>query len=136
MIYTWATYPLTCLLERVWNIGQTALVQTKLPSPTLVELCACLERALNFMHTGNAAVIATSLMNPLWIGLSIIHDGLPCLNPRVIPTLTSSTLVNVAEWPYNHRLEPKSASKGSQLRNYGQAHFKVCVMSLTVYISP
>lgn len=131
MVYNWTTYPLTCLLEHVWKTGARALSEERHPEPTLVELCSCLERALNFMHTGNTAVIASSVMNPLWIGLAIIHDGHPCLNSRIIPTLTGSTLVNNAEWPYNKRQEPRSGSKGSQVRQYGESHFKVCLSHFT-----
>ena len=138
MIYNWSTYPLTCLLEHIWNKGAGALQQAKYPEPTLVELSACVECALNFMHTGNTAVIATSLMNPLWIGLAIVHDGLPCLNPTILPALTSTVPVNLAEWPYDQKGQPKSASKGSQVRNYGERQFKVSIgasMSYKVEIS-
>lgn len=131
MVYNWTTYPLTCLLEHVWKTGVRALSEERHLEPTLVELCSCLERALNFMHTGNTAVIASSVMNPLWIGLAIIHDGHPCLNSRIIPTLTGSTLVNNAEWPYNKRQEPRSGSKGSQVRQYGRVISRcVCLISL------
>jgi hypothetical protein len=65
-------YPLTCLLECVWDMCKQSLCVQKQPKPTFVELCVSLERALNFMHTGNAAVITTTLMNPLWIGLAIV----------------------------------------------------------------
>lgn len=34
----------------------------------LTEVTACAERALNFMHIGNPAVVKTSVMNPLWCG--------------------------------------------------------------------
>ena len=131
MLYTWTTYPLTCLLERVWVIGNHTLEQEKHPELTLVEFDSALERALNFMHTGNVAVIATSVMNPLWIGLAIIHDGLPCLNPTIVPTLTSSVFVNSREWPCNTRHQPRSASKGSQLRTYGEGHFNVSKLAWT-----
>jgi hypothetical protein len=68
-------------------------------------------------------------MNPLWIGLSIIHDGLPCLNPTIVPTLTSSILVNNQKWPCNSRHQPKSASQGAQIRTYTEGHFNVSVCS-------
>jgi hypothetical protein len=125
MIYNWTTYPLTCLLEQVWRIGNESLQAAKHPKATLVELCASLEQALNFMHTGNAAVIATSLMNPLWLGLSIVQDGLPCLNMRLVPAFTSALVINDVEWPYNAKGHLKSASKGSWLMNYGEAHYNV-----------
>ena len=130
MIYNWTTYPLICLLERVWEKGKKYLEEDRHPRPTLVEFCASLERALNFMHTGNAAVIATSLMNPLWIGLGIIQDGLPCINTKLIPAFLSTLIIDDEVWPYNDKQQPKSASKGSQFRNYGEAHFNVSCMSV------
>ena len=119
------TYPLTCLLEHIWKIGSTAIAKKEHPDPTLVELCSSAERALNFMHTGNVAVIATSAMNPLWIGLSLIHDGLPCFNTSIVPTLGSSILVNKREWPCNSRHQPRSASQCAQIRTYSEGHFNV-----------
>jgi hypothetical protein len=125
MIYNWTSYPLTYLLEHVWRIGKESLVDPKQPQAVLVELCASLERALNFMHTGNASVIATSLMNPLWIGQGIIQDGLACINTTIVPAFTSALMINEREWPHNDKQQPRSASKGSQLRNYGAGHFNV-----------
>jgi hypothetical protein len=127
MIYNWTSYPLTCLLERVWDMCEQSLRVQKHPRPTFVELCASLERALNFMHTGNAAVITTTLMNPLWIGLAIVQDGLPCLNTRHIPAVSSTLMIIDADWPHNDKHQPMSASKGSQLRHYGEGHFNVSV---------
>jgi hypothetical protein len=127
MIYTWTTYPLTCLLELVWKSAQHSKQAVGHPKPTLVELCACVERALNYMHTGNAAVISTTLMNPLWIGMSIVQDGLPCLNHTIIPAQSRTCMVIDYKWPHNDKLQPKSASRVSQIRNYGEGHFNVSV---------
>ena len=130
-LYTWTTYPLVTLLEKVWDSGHAALESGKHPDPTIVELCSCLERALNFMHTGNVSVIATSAMNPLWIGLSLIHDGHPCLNPSIASSI-GAVCVHANQWPRNNKGQPTSASKGSQLRTYGQGHFNV---SVYIYVS-
>jgi hypothetical protein len=103
------------------------------PAPTMVELCSTLERALNFMHTGNVSVIATSAMNPLWIGLSLIHDGLPCINPTIVPTITSTVFVVPSQWPHNNKGQPTSASRGAQIRTYGEGHYNVCDLSSVVF---
>ncbi|KIL64797.1 hypothetical protein M378DRAFT_178583 [Amanita muscaria Koide BX008] len=124
-IYNWTTFPLTRVLRRVWRVGQDFISSKRQPCPTLIELSSALERALNFMHTGNVAVIATSAMNPLWIGLAIIHDGLPCLNPALVPTLIGPNFVNVEYWPQHDNRLPKSASRCSQLRTYGEGHYNV-----------
>jgi hypothetical protein len=125
-LYNWTTFPLTCLIERLWHHGCVTAKEDRYPGSTTVELCSAAERALNFMHTGNVSVIATSAMNPLWIGLSIIHDGHPCINPHIVPTLTSYPFVNRSRWPFNNKGQPTSASRGAQLRTYGQRHFNVC----------
>jgi hypothetical protein len=125
MIYNWTSYPLTCLLELVWQSAQSALQAKKRPKTTAVELCACLERALNYMHTGNAAVITTSLMNPLWIGPSVVQDGLPSLNSVLIPAQSTTCIVIDYNWPHNGKGQPRTASKASQIRNYGEGHFNV-----------
>lgn len=95
--------------------------------PLLVEICSVAERALNYMHTGNAAVIATSVMNPLWIGLAMIQDGLPCFNPRYVVTAHGTRIKVLPEvWPYNKKKhQPLSSSKRSQLLTYGEQYFNV-----------
>jgi hypothetical protein len=130
MLYNWTTYPLTTLLSNVWKMGHDAITQKRHPDPVLVELCSALERALNFMHTGNVAVIATSAMNPLWIGLSIIHDGLPCINPAVVPSLTPTVFIEKLRWPFNTRVLPVSASRCAQIRTYGLGQYNVCLDAL------
>jgi hypothetical protein len=135
-LYNWTTYPLTCLLEHIWKIGSAALARNQHPEPTLVELCSASERALNFMHTGNVSVIATSAMNPLWIGLSIIHDGLPCLNPTIIPTLSSTLMVNTREWPRNTTQQPMSASKCAQIRTYSEGQYNVSFYYFVFILCP
>jgi hypothetical protein len=131
-LYNWTTFPLTTLLEHIWDVCHVPLDEKSHPDPTAVELCSALERALNFMHTGNVSVIATSAMNPLWIGLSVIHDGHPCINPAIVPTFTSSVLVNASRWPRNKSGQVTSASKGSQIRTYGPGHFNVCYLSFHI----
>ncbi|KAM6489215.1 hypothetical protein JOM56_015385 [Amanita muscaria] len=123
MIYNWTTYPLTTLLAKIWKQGYDAWMQHRHPDTLQVELCSALERALNFMHTGNVAVIATSAMNPLWIGLSIIHDGLPCLNEAILPTVANKILIDKAQWPLNSRNMPVSASRCAQIRTYSLGHY-------------
>ena len=125
-LYNWTTFPLTSLIERVWTVGCEYSSSQRNVEPTTLEFCSCLERALNFMHTGNVSVIATSVMNPLWIGLSVIHDGHPCINSHIVPSLTATEFVNPSRWPTNAKGQPASASRCSQIRTYGESHFNVC----------
>ncbi|KIL55211.1 hypothetical protein M378DRAFT_182284 [Amanita muscaria Koide BX008] len=110
---------------KIWKQGYDAWMQHCHPDTLQVELCSALERALNFMHTGNVAIIATSAMNPLWIGLSIIHDGLPCLNEAILPTVANKILIDKAQWPLNSRNMPVSASRCAQIRTYGLGHYNI-----------
>ena len=77
------------------------------------------------MHTGNAAVIATRVMNPLWIGRSIVQDGIPCLNGQMINTgsLFNRVVVNVEMWPYDvGKHQVLTCSQHVQVLTYGEAH--------------
>lgn len=87
------------------------------------------ERALNYLHTGNAAVIATTVMNPLWIGRSLIADGLPCFNPEIaVVSKNGPTNVKMELWPYDtQRHRPFTASARSQILTYGENHFNVSI---------
>src|ERR1700684_4192268 len=82
-VYQWTTYPITSLLERIWEHFLPIIIKGGKPTPQVVELCSVLERALAYAHTGNAKVIATSLMRPLWLVKSLLEQGLPTFAPSV-----------------------------------------------------
>lgn len=126
-LYSWTTYPLTCLLEKIWSECLPKLHLNERPKVILVELASIMERALNYMHTGNAKVIATSVMNPLWIGRSVIKDGIPCLNKHMIIIRPVDTIIVKADqWPFDEmRQVAKSASQRAQQLTYGDSHFNV-----------
>jgi hypothetical protein len=133
------TYPLTALLEANWGavktLKPTAAKEDKLAMEVgLTEVTACAERALNFMHTGNPAVIKTSVMNPLWIGRAIIHDGLPSFNPNIVKVNNSGTThVIFGEWPYDGiRKLPKSTSERAIRYRYNELTVGVSVL---LYVS-
>ena len=130
-IYSWTTYPLTCVLEKLY---EEATAMEREPNPSLVELTAVVERSINYMHTGNAAVISTSVMNPLWIGLSVIYDGLPCFNGTILNIRNPSHgIVNFGQWPFDERNQrPKTASKSGLLHNYGPAVFNVSFLFIDI----
>lgn len=126
-LYKWTTYPLTALLEEVYTQAQLLFPKKKYKHALMVEFCSVLERALNFMHTGNTAVIATTVMNPLWIGRAILKDGFPCLNKKKVQIIDSKYIqLNALEWPFNASSNrPHSSSRRSQLLTYGESHFHV-----------
>jgi hypothetical protein len=94
----------------------------------MVELASVLERALNFMHTGNTAVIATTVMNPLWIGRAILKDGFPSLNPSKVRIHGSEYIqIDKKQWPTDLTMgNPHSSSRRAQTLTYGESHFSVC----------
>jgi len=90
-------------------------------NPLNVELCAILERALNFMHTGNLKVLVNKVMSPLWIGDALVQDGLPCLNPNVIRFYGSSSWQVLGQhWPWDPLSGvPMSAAFRVMVFNFG-----------------
>jgi hypothetical protein len=128
-IYSWTTYPLTALIETNWDLLKKIRVKLKdgneevLQSLVAVtEVTGCAERALNFMHTGNPAVIKTSVMNPLWIGRAIIHDGLPSFNTMLVKPMSNDMVkVQFGQWPYDDaRNLPKSTSESALRYRYNE----------------
>ncbi|KAF8666943.1 hypothetical protein AX14_006410 [Amanita brunnescens Koide BX004] len=131
-IYNWTTFPLVTLIEKIYNQCSTSMIASRHPCPGLVELCSVAERALNYMHTGNAAVIATSVMNPLWVGNAIVRDGLPCFNTNIVALNHVSPVAIIQEkWPFDtFRHHPKSSSKAAQIFTFGIGHFNVSTLVL------
>ncbi|KAI8995714.1 hypothetical protein BD414DRAFT_534865 [Trametes punicea] len=89
-IYSWATLPVTALIEAVWNHHIKPIIRANdLPEPLrgplrkpkahYVELLASLERLLNYGYTGAARVLPTQLMRDIWAGRSILQTGFPML---------------------------------------------------------
>lgn len=126
--FKWTTYGLTTLLEKLWASQRHVLEEGRQVSPYIVELSSVLERALNVAHTGNVRVIATSLMNPMWIGRSLVDHGTPTFDDRLVMGHTALDPVHIPDvkWPRNETSRlPLSASKRSQVLNYGPQHWEV-----------
>lgn len=104
----------------------------------MVDFASVLERALNFMHTGNTAVISTTVMNPLWIGRAILKDGFPCLNPEKVQIINHKrVIIHPLQWPLNASLNtPHSSSRRAQVLTYGESHYNVCEFYLSLIIPP
>jgi hypothetical protein len=107
------------------------MLQNEPVNPLNVELCAVLERALNFMHSGNIKVIAPTIMNPMWIGKALIQDGMPCLNPSIVRFFSDSWEICMKDM-INHTFarNPSSAAKCVILYNYGPCVFQVSILLL------
>jgi hypothetical protein len=129
-IYQWMTFGITSLLERIWEHQLPLLNLNKKPSPQMIEMCAMLERALAYAHTGNAKVLSSSLMRPFWLVRSLLQQGWPTMAPtiRLIATTTIPVSVSPADWPIVTRSNlPAIASKRSQVITYGLDHFEASV---------
>ena len=128
-MYRWTTYGVCEVLETVWNQIKGLLAEGKHVSPYMVEFISVLERTLNYAHTGNTGCIATTLMNPLWVGMSLIEHGSPTFRDIVdLGTSGDGGRVGVPEnlWPRHSITKmPLTASKRSQILTYGAIHWEV-----------
>ena len=103
--------------------------KNSLPCPLHLELIASLERILCFCHTGNTAVLATGLMNPLGLSKGVIKDGFPTLHNIFVHFTIASAMkqgldVDPRAWPLKDGY-PTIASKRAQILTYLLAHFMV-----------
>jgi hypothetical protein len=129
------TYPISCVITELWKECCPPL-QEKKPDPMHIEMCSVAERAFNYMHTGNVAVIATTVMNPLWIGQAIIVDGMPSFNPQMVQ-INGRGLIQVDKnlWPYDRAIQqPRTSSKTSQTYVYNNTVAKVSIKP--IHITP
>jgi hypothetical protein len=131
-IYSWATYALTNFIKRIYLCERERMKTTNMVNAQNVELCAVLERALNYMHTGNVKVIATSVMNPMWIGNALLEDGLPCLNPSILRFFSRTWELSATEMkPTYSAGVPNSAAKRVILYNYNATVYNVRTFRLS-----
>lgn len=114
------SYPLTSALDVIYRrIEDTWSRERKPCPPVVVELVSCIERALNFGHTGNVAVIARGLMNRLWVGLSLIELGTPMFSPSCFFSAKEVSM-DAGQYPTHTQLHtPLLASERSQILTYG-----------------
>ena len=145
-IYLWASYPITVLLNSIWNhcISPVLAAQKKavekaraqqngnafdplsiVPGPHLVELIALAERALNFCHTGAAACLTNTAGGPLWITRALLDGFLPMFSPALSYGMVSGELVpsfSLSKWPLHPRtLLPADPAKRALELTYGTA---------------
>lgn len=73
-------------------------------------------------------VLTKGLMDPLWLSLSVIHDGLASISSLLV--LSSIDLapieIRMKDWPMKNG-QPRISSQRSQIYNYGNEHLEVCV---------
>ncbi|KAF8422582.1 hypothetical protein L210DRAFT_931249 [Boletus edulis BED1] len=136
-IYSWCTFPVTCLLENLWQTVQPVFEKPgRCTTAYVIEMVAMLERVLNFGHTGNAQVLVKRLMDRAWLSLGLLMDGFPCISPDFIAyeTLGTKTVIPVKnKWPVDPcTRRPLTASKRVQQLTYGDLHYECYEARFTI----
>jgi hypothetical protein len=123
-------------LEEIFKQASSLYDKSKFSHTTMVELSSVVERALNYMHTGNTAVLATTVMNPLWIARALVKDGFPCINTDIIKIVNyKHIIIDPKLWPFDETLHrPYSSSRRSHTLTYGEPHFNVSSCSLLLLL--
>ncbi|KAG2738230.1 hypothetical protein P692DRAFT_20882808 [Suillus brevipes Sb2] len=135
-VYQWTTFGITSLLERLWAHQLPVLEAGNKPRHEIVELCSVLERALAYAHTGNARVIASKLMRPLWLVQSLFEQGLPTFSPsvRLAASISNPISISSSDWPTSDNLNvPAIASKRSQAYKAG-FHIELSINKLSPHV--
>jgi hypothetical protein len=117
------TFPITTAIETLYLDHVVDVIQhDRDPNPYAIEVVACLERALNFAHTGNAKVLQKTLMDPLFLSKGIVDTGLPVLSDIVNLGLISQSKprIDAVLWPTDRRQRPLVGSIKSHRFRYGQ----------------
>lgn len=129
-VVEWTTYGLCSLLRRIWNQAAKDREREGPVAHYWVELTSALERSLNYAHTGNAKVLTKGVMDPLWLSLSSVLDGMPSISPIVTFDHKMKPIIHRSAWPTSTRGTPQMASKRSISLNFGRDALAVSVDGL------
>ena len=129
-MFDWVSYPVTSLIEQIYEQDIRNMRKDKKPCQMRVELIACLERALCYCHTGNASVFATTLMNPLGLSRGAKTDRFPVLmdifkEPTILGASYNGFTIDPHKWPPRGCHPPAMASKRAQVLTYSTKHYMV-----------
>ncbi|KAG2029409.1 hypothetical protein BDR03DRAFT_1018433 [Suillus americanus] len=135
-LFAWATYPLTTLIDALWDAHRNSIKADAVLDPCVIEVMSMLERALNYAHTGNAQVLCRRLMDRAWISLGLIHDGLPCISDAFISNASlviNKVVIRQDEWPVDRQTRrPLTSSRRSQELTYGKDHYEAYEARFTI----
>lgn len=92
-IVEWTSYEICSVLKAIWDKFHSNQTRKEPVPHYWIEAIASLERTLNYYHIGNAAVLTKGLMDPVWLSLSVIHDGLASISSLLV--LSSVELVPI-----------------------------------------
>ncbi len=138
-MFDWVAYPINTLIKSLFDFEMQRIdraTRRSRPCPFRVELLASLERTLAFCHTGNVAVLATSLMGPLRLSRSVVTNGFPYLDATIFhhQSITSAMTYGFEilpqKWPMKG-LYPAVASRRTQVLTYSLKHFMVSLSLVT-----
>ena len=136
-LFKYASYPVTALIDLFWKKYNRQLRTGSVIDPCMIEVVSMLERMLNYVHTGNAAVLCKKLMDRSWLSLGLLADGFPALSDAFIAlgALSMSQLVVRSDsWPVDSQACcPLTSSKRSQQLTYGKAHYEVSPVTFLLY---
>ncbi|TFK59557.1 hypothetical protein BDN72DRAFT_905733 [Pluteus cervinus] len=133
-LYKWMTYGICVVIERIWKRWAFQLPLGVRPDPDLVELVAVLERTLAYAHTGNTKVLASSLMRPMWLVISLFKQGLPVFAPAI--QFTERFIhVPLGAWPHGDDGMPASASMRAQVFNFEDQQFEVFAAHFRIFLA-
>ncbi|KAF8427113.1 hypothetical protein L210DRAFT_865517 [Boletus edulis BED1] len=125
-LINWTTYPITSLIELLWKQHLPDMVLGHTVNPYHIEFMSMLERSLNYAHTGSGKVVSRKLMLPYFMSLGILHDGIPCLNKRLVAftdLMSNKLVVDTNFWPrIPHNRHPLMGSNRVQELTYGKPH--------------
>ncbi|KAH9022649.1 hypothetical protein EDB85DRAFT_1895171 [Lactarius pseudohatsudake] len=130
-LFNWVTKPFDLLIEYIYKqeIRNIHNDSDLTPCPMRLEFLAALERLLCYCHTGNTAVLATSLMHPLGLSKGVLKDGFPMLlqlfsQPSIQWAVKFGLIVDPRRWPLQAKNgHPAIASKRAQILTYSMNHF-------------
>ncbi|KAF8833578.1 hypothetical protein BDN67DRAFT_985937, partial [Paxillus ammoniavirescens] len=138
LLFSWTSYPITSLIERLWSQHKETLKEGAVIDPSLIEVISMLERTLNFSHTGNAQVMSRHLMDRAWLSLGIINDGLPCLSDAFVVHASllanSPVILRTHGWPVSVATRrPLTSSRRGQEMSYGNDHYQAYEARFTIH---
>ena len=124
--------PIIRIIKAIYTSQSDLVRQQKQPCPLNLELLASFERLLCYCHTGNTAVLATSLMHPLGLSRATLTDGFPMLlnpfqHPTIFLAIQNGLKVDPSAWPLKNGY-PAVASRKAQIFTYSLNHFFVSLL--------
>lgn len=96
-------------------------------------MSSALERTAAYAYTGNAKVLSSGVMGPLFLSRGLVEDGMPVLSKAMyeLPLQNVTPLIiHPHTWPLTAgRRRPAICSKKSHILTYSDAHYMVSIFA-------